>query len=238
MDLLWQGFSDALKLLLDRDPVLLQICVRSLAVSLAAIAIASLIGIPAGVALAVGRFRGRRLLVLLTNTGMGLPPVLVGLAVSIVLWRTGPLGALRLIYTPWAMIVAQLIVALPIIAGLTRLAVESIDREQVDAFRVYCSVGVRLGRELVRAAASGVVLAVVAGFGRAIAEVGASLMVGGNIVGQTGVLTTAISLETSRGEFAAAIALGIVLLALTFAINVAFWWATHRTIERRMGLAG
>jgi tungstate transport system permease protein len=156
---------------------------------------------------------------------MGLPPVVVGLMVSILLWRTGPFGALQLIYTPTAMVFAQFLVAAPIAAGFTRSAVEALDPDLIDALRLYGARGLLLGRELVRAALPGVVLAVTAAFGRAIAEVGASLMVGGNILGHTRVLTTAITLETSRGEFARAIALGLVLLGLAFLVNVVFTWA-------------
>src|SRR5207249_1064258 len=153
--------------------------------SLSATVLSGLVGIPVGVALAASRFRGRDWLNVLVNTGMGLPPVVVGLVVSVFLWRTGPFGALQLIYTPAAMVLAQFIVAVPIAAGFTRSAVQAIDANEVDAFRVSGASGLRLGRELVRAALPGVVLAVAAAFGRATAEVGASLMVGGNIAGQT-----------------------------------------------------
>jgi tungstate transport system permease protein len=225
MELLWQGFIEALRLLIHRDPQLVQIAARSLAISLTATVLSGLVGIPIGVGLAVGRFRGRGVVNLLVNTAMGLPPVLVGLVVSILLWRTGPFGSLQLIYTPSAMVIAQFIVAVPIAAGLTRAAIEAIDTQQIDAFRVSGSSGFGLGIALVRAALAGVVLALVAAFGRAIAEVGASLMVGGNIAGQTRVLTTAITLETSRGDFSLAIALGLVLLALSFVVNAIFAWA-------------
>ncbi len=227
MELIWQGFVDAFHLIVRGDPELLQISGRSLLISLLATLLSALVGVPLGVVLAISRFPVRGLLNTIVNTGMGLPPVVVGLVVSIFLWRTGPFGALRLIYTPTAMVIAQFLVAVPIVAGFTRAAIEAIDAEQVDAFRIDGAVGVAIGRELVRAAFPGVGLAIAAAFGRATAEVGASLMVGGNIAGQTRVLTTAISLETSRGEFARAIALGIVLLALAFLVNVAFFWASR-----------
>jgi ABC-type tungstate transport system substrate-binding protein len=235
VELLWQGFSEALQLLARGDPELLQISGLSLAVSLLATLLSALVGVPSGVVLATSRFPGRGLLNTLVNTGMGIPPVVVGLVVSILLWRTGPFGPLQLIYTPAAMVIAQFLVAAPIAAGLTRAAVEALDAEQIDAFRVYGAKGLTLGRELLRAAFPGVVLATVAAFGRAIAEVGASLMVGGNIAGQTRVLTTAISLETSRGGFARAIALGLVLLALAFLVNVVFSWASRRGTSRWPG---
>jgi len=225
MELLWQGLLDALQLLMRADPELVQIVTRSLAISLVATALSGLVGISVGTALATAVFRGRGAANVLINTGMGLPPVVVGLVVSIFLWRTGPFGALQLIYTPAAMVLAQFIVAVPIAAGFTRSAVQAIDANEVDAFRVSGASGLRLGRELVRAALPGVVLAVAAAFGRATAEVGASLMVGGNIAGQTRILTTAITLETSRGEFARAIALGLVLLALALVVNAVFAWA-------------
>jgi len=237
MEILVQGFWQALQLILRGDPELIQISGRSLAVSLLATLLSAAIGIPIGILLAATRFHGRAVLNVVVNTGMGLPPVVVGLVVSILLWRSGPFGALQLIYTPSAMVMAQLLVALPIVAGFTRAAIESIEEEQIDAFRVYGAAGLQLGRQLIQAAWPGVILAVTAGFGRAIAEVGASLMVGGNIAGQTRVLTTAITLATSRGEFPRAIALGLVLLGLAFLVNIAFHWATTRqgTLAREIG---
>jgi tungstate transport system permease protein len=225
VELLWQGFTQALQLLIHGDAELFQITGRSLVVSSAATALSAVIGIPLGLRLAMGRFPGRDWLNTLVNTGMAFPPVVVGLVVSILLWRTGPFGALQLIYTPAAMVLAQFIVAAPIVAALTRSAVEAIERDQIDAFRASGAAGILLARELIRAALPGVVLAVTAAFGRAIAEVGASLMVGGNIAGQTRVLTTAVTLDTSRGEFARAIALGLVLLLLAFGVNLVFAWA-------------
>jgi tungstate transport system permease protein len=225
MELLWQGVLEALDLLARGDQELLQITQLSLGVSLLATVLSALVGVPTGVVMGTTRFRGRLLVDTLINTGMGLPPVVVGLVVSILLWRTGPFGALQLIYTPTAMVFAQFLVAAPIAAGFTRSAVEALDPDLIDALRLYGARGLLLGRELVRAALPGVVLAVTAAFGRAIAEVGASLMVGGNILGHTRVLTTAITLETSRGEFARAIALGLVLLGLAFLVNVVFTWA-------------
>lgn len=166
---------------------------RSLVISLLATVLSGVAGIPLGVVLATSRFPARDWVNTLVNTGMGLPPVVVGLVVSIFLWRTGPFGALQLIYTPAAMVLAQFLVAAPIATGFTRSAIEALEADRVDAFRVCGASGVILGRALVRAALPGVVLAIAAAFGRAIAEVGASLMVGGNIAGQTRVLTTAIT---------------------------------------------
>lgn len=221
MDLLRQGFLDALQLIIHRDSTLLQVSALSLIVSLSATLLAAVFGIPAGALLAVSRFRGQDLLQTLVDTGMGLPPVVVGLTITIFLWRSGPFGALQLLYTPEAMVLAQLIVAAPIVTGLTRSALALLSPDLVQALRVDGAHDLSIGRELVRAALPQVLVAVAAGFGRAIAEVGASLMVGGNIAGHTRILTTDITLETGRGNFALAIALGIVLLCLAFLVNLA-----------------
>jgi tungstate transport system permease protein len=220
MDLVAEALADALRLILGRDPELLGIAGLSLAVSGSAAALAALVGVPLGAALHLGRLPGRRPLTLAINTGMGLPPVVVGLVVTLLLWRTGPLGALRLLYTPGAMVLAQFIVALPLVAGFTRAALDLVDRDLALAMRADGADGRRVAYELVRATLPQVLVAVAAGFGRAIAEVGASLMVGGNIVGQTRILTTAIALEAGRGEFALALALGFVLLFLALIVNV------------------
>lgn len=220
MELFWEGLTGAVQLILRGDPQLREIVGRTLVVSGCATLLAVLSGVPLGVALAVGRFPGREALSLVVNTGIGLPPVLVGLVVTILLWRSGPFGFLGLLYTPAAMVLAQWIVAWPIAAGVTRTAVELLDQELVDALRVFGAGTFRTGWELVRAALPQVGFAAAAAFGRAISEVGASIMVGGNILGQTRILTTAIVLETNRGEFALALALGFVLLGLALLVNV------------------
>lgn len=224
MDLIWSGLREAVGLLLRGDAEVAAIAFLSLRVSLAATLAASVVGVPLGALLAIRRFRGRALLTVLVNTGMGLPPVVVGLVVTVLLWRTGPFGALGMLYTPAAMAAAQFVVALPLVAGFTRGALELIDADVLHALRADGAGGVVAAREMVLAAAPQVLVAVAAGFGRAIAEVGASLMVGGNLAGQTRILTTAITLETSRGEFAKAIALGIILLGLAFAVNAGLAW--------------
>ncbi len=221
MELLWDGLTAAIGLIVRADPELRAIAGLSLGVSGGATALAALSGIPLGVALHLKRFRGRRTLGLLVNTGMGLPPVVVGLVVTLLLWRTGPFGALRLLYTPSAMVLAQLLVALPLVAGFTRASLDLLDPDLVMALRADGAGDGRTGYELARAAGPPLLVAVAAGFGRAISEVGASLMVGGNIVGQTRILTTGIALETGRGEFALAIALAIVLLVLALVVNAA-----------------
>lgn len=227
MELLWQGLRDGAALVLRGDPELASIVLLSLAVSLSATALAAALGVPAGVALAAARFPGRSALQTLVNTGMGLPPVVVGLVVLLLLWRTGPFGPLHLLYTPAAMVLAQLIVAAPLAAGLTRSAIALLDAEIMHALRVDGAGASRVGRELVLAALPQVLVAVAAAFGRAIAEVGASLMVGGNIKGDTRILTTAIALESSRGELALAIGLGLVLLVLAFGVNAALGLAAR-----------
>ncbi|MGI9147256.1 MAG: ABC transporter permease [Chloroflexota bacterium] len=222
MELLWNGLVAALDLIRRADPELRSIAALSVAVSGTATVLASLLGVPLGVLLHLkSRVLGWRALGLLVNTGMSLPPVLVGLVVTLLLWRTGPFGALQLLYTPSAMVLAQLVVALPLVAGFSGAALSLLDADLALAMRADGASDSRVGFELVRAAGASVLLAVAAGFGRAISEVGASLMVGGNIVGQTRVLTTAIALETGRGEFALAIALGLLLLLLALVVNTA-----------------
>ena len=219
MDLLWQGLRDAADLLVRADPDLMRIAALSLTVSGLATGLAALLGIPLGIALHVGAFPGRMPVGVAVNAGMGLPPVVVGLLVTLMLWRTGPLGPLRLLYTPSAMVLAQVLVAMPLVAGVTRAAVSLLDADLALAMRADGAGETRIGRELAHAALPQVLIAVAVGFGRAISEVGASLMVGGNIVGQTRILTTAIALETGRGDFALALALGFVLLLIALLIN-------------------
>ncbi len=219
MDLVWEAIRDAAGLILGFDAELMRIAGLSLAVSGAATVLAAALGIPLGIALHIGHFPGRSVASLAVNAGMGLPPVVVGLLVTLVLWRTGPLGALRLLFTPSAMVLAQVVVALPLVASITRTAISLLDADLRLAMRADGAGEMRIGRELAEAALPQVLVAVAAGFGRAISEVGASLVVGGNIVGQTRILTTAIALETSRGDFALALALGFVLLLLAFGIN-------------------
>jgi tungstate transport system permease protein len=220
MDLIWQALGDAGGLIAGADAELMRIARLSLLVSGSATALAALLGIPLGIALHLGRFRGRAPAAVLVNAGMALPPVVVGLVVMLLLWRTGPFGALRLLFTPSAMVIAQVIVALPLVAGFTRAAISLLDPDLVLAMRADGAGEARIGFELARAARASVLVAVAAGFGRAISEVGASLMVGGNIVGQTRILTTAIALESGRGEFALALALGFILLLLALGVNV------------------
>jgi tungstate transport system permease protein len=228
VDLLWQGLVQGVGLIVSGDAGLWTIVALSLQVSLTATAISALVGVPLGARLALRGSGG--LVQALINTGMGLPPVVVGLGVSVFLWRTGPLGFLGLIYTPAAMVAAQVIVALPIAAGLTRAAVDALEPDLASALRVAGASEPLVAWELVRACLPQVIVAVSAAFGRAIAEVGASLMVGGNILNQTRVLTTAITLATSRGDFAMAIGLGLILLALAFIVNAGLTWRARAAV--------
>ncbi len=219
MDLLWDAAVAGLALIVRADPELLRITGLSLTVSSLATLLAAAVGVPLGAALHVRRIRGARLVTLLLRTGMGLPPVVVGLVVTLLLWRSGPLGSLRLLYTPSAMVLAQFLVAVPLVAGFTHVALTLLGGDLAEALRVDGAGDWRVGNELLLAAWPQVVVAVAAGFGRAISEVGASLMVGGNILGQTRILTTTIALETSKGDFALALALGTILLVLALVVN-------------------
>ncbi|HUC97443.1 MAG TPA: ABC transporter permease [Candidatus Polarisedimenticolaceae bacterium] len=220
MELIWHGLLKAAELVFGFDGEVWSITWRSLQISGCATSVSLLIGIPLGIALALARFPGRNATVALINTGMGLPPVVVGLFVSIFLWRSGPLGFLELIYTPTAMIIAQVIIAFPIVAGLTMASFQSLDPKLALQLLGIGASKPQLLWLLCKEAKLPLLAAVMAGFGGVISEVGASMMVGGNIRGETRVLTTATVLETGKGNFEIAIALGLILLALTFAVNL------------------
>ena len=210
------------------DPEVWQITTLSLQVSAVATAVSLLIGLPFGTWLALGNFRGRSVILSIINTGMALPPVVVGLVVAMALWRSGPLGDLRLIYTPWAIIVAQTVISAPVVTGLTAAALEALDpRLQQQLLGLGASRGQMIWY-LWREARLPLLAALMAGFGSVISEVGASMMVGGNIKGQTRVLTTAIVLETSKGQFDTALALSALLLVITYLINLALTWIQQR----------
>jgi len=219
MDLIAEGIRKALHLLLALDPEVLQITFLSLEVSGAATIISLLLGVSLGTAVALNSFPGKRILVSLVNTGMGLPPVVVGLFVSILLWRNGPLGSLGLLYTPTAMVLAQAIIATPIVMGITIGAMQALPpalRLQVLALG---ATRAQMLWILIKEARLPLMAGVMAGFGGVISEIGASIMVGGNIKGYTRVLTTATVMETGRGNFDVAIALSLILLLATVAIN-------------------
>ncbi|MEJ5203183.1 MAG: ABC transporter permease [Anaerolineales bacterium] len=210
------------------DPEIWQITRLSLQVSLIATVVSLMIGMPLGTWLALGEFRGRAFFLSLINTGMALPPVVVGLVVAMLLWRSGPLGSLRLIYTPVAIIIAQTIIAAPVVTGLTAAALESLDpRLRLQLLGLGASKLQMIGW-LWREARLPLLAALMAGFGSVISEVGASMMVGGNIKGQTRVLTTAIVLETGKGEFHTALELGLLLLVITYLINLCLTWIQHQ----------
>jgi len=228
MGLIWEGIREAIRLILSGDPGVLQITWLSVKISGTATLLSLLVGIPAGVGLALARFPGRGLLVALVNTGMGLPPVVVGLFVSILLWRSGPLGMLGLLYTPTAIVIAQFVIAAPIVTGLTMAAMQQLNpklRLQLIALGASRPQVLWL---LMRESRLLLLAAVMAGFGGVISEVGASMMVGGNLLGQTRVLTTATVLETGKGNFDVAIALSVILLALVFGVNYVLTWIQQR----------
>jgi tungstate transport system permease protein len=219
MELLLDGIKTALTLIFSLDAEVLAVTLLSLKISSAATAVSLLGGIPGGVFLALANFPGRRLLISLVNTGMGLPPVVVGLFVTIFLWRNGPLGFLEILYTPWAMIIAQAVIATPIVTGITIASIQQLPANLKLQVRALGATRRQTVWILVREARLPLLAAVMAGFGGIISEVGASIMVGGNIKGQTRVLTTATVMESGKGNFEVAIALSLILLALTFGVN-------------------
>ena len=223
--------ASALHLILTGDPVLLGIVRLSLAVSLSAVALAALIGIPFGAWLALNRFPGRQGVIVLVNAMMGLPPVVVGLAIYLLLSRSGPLGGWGLLFTPQAMVIAQTVLVAPIIAALTRQTVEDLWLEYRDELQAMNIGPVTRIATLIWDARFSLMTALLAGFGRAAAEVGAIIIVGGNIEGFTRTMTTAIALETSKGDLALAMGLGLVLIAIVVAIN-ALAWGARRAGER------
>jgi tungstate transport system permease protein len=232
MDLLLDGLRQAFALILRGDPGVMEIMWLSLRCSGLATLLAVLLGIPLGAKLGLVRFRGRRLVLGVINAGMGLPPVAVGLFVSIMLWRSGPLGFLDLMYSPGAIVVAQVIIALPVVVGLTSAAVQQLDPRLslqllgLGASRWQAAV------QLLSEARYAVIAGVMAAFGAVISEVGASMMVGGNLLHQTRVLTTATVLETGKGNFDIALALSILLLGLTFLVAMALTLLQQRRRTR------
>ena len=229
-----EAAAQALRLVAGADPKLLDIVLLSLRVSLTAVAISCILALPVGAAIAVSRFPGRRGLIVVLNALMGLPPVVVGLAVYLLLSRAGPLGALGLLFTPTAMVIAQTILITPIVAALSRQVVE-------DAWDEYREQLRSLGEKRFGAAVTllwdlrfSLVTIVLAGFGRAAAEVGAVIIVGGNIDGVTRVMTTAIALETSKGDLPLALGLGMILLTIVLALNAAAY-VVKETAQRRYG---
>ena len=228
MDLISTGTRHALWLLLSGDPEVWRITFLSLQISLTATVMSLLLGIPLGTYLALAEFPGRRLVLSLVNTGMSLPPVVVGLFVTIFLWRSGPLGFLRLLYTPTAMIIAQVVIAAPIVTGLTVAAIQQLNPKLRLQILALGASRTQLVWLLLREARLPLLAAIMAGFGGVISEIGASMMVGGNILGHTRVLTTATVMETGKGNFDVAIALSVILLLLIFAINAMLTYTQQR----------
>jgi tungstate transport system permease protein len=225
---------EAVRLIARMDSSLVEIVLLSIRVSLSAVVIASLIGLPLGAAIAVGRFPGRRTLIVVLNALMGLPPVVVGLVVYLMLSRAGPLGELGILFTPSAMVIAQTILIAPIVAALSRQVIEDAWQEYREQLR---SLGAGLSTSaltLLWDTRYSLVTIVLAGFGRAAAEVGAVMIVGGNIDGVTRVMTTAIALETSKGDLPLALGLGIILIALVLALNAAAY-GIKEAAQRRYG---
>ncbi len=220
MDLILEGIKKAFCLIFTLDYEVLKILLLSLRVSGTATLISLFFGIFIGIIVALSRFPGRRIVVTLINTGMGLPPVVVGLFVTIFLWRSGPLGFLGILYTPTAMIIAQTIIATPIVMGITLAAIQHLPEKLRLQILALGATHLQMVWIMIKEAKLPLLAGVMAGFGGVISEVGASIMVGGNIKGYTRVLTTATVMETSRGNFDIAIALGVILLALAYLVNL------------------
>jgi tungstate transport system permease protein len=227
---IWTAFS----LMAQADPALMQIIGLSLRVTLTASLVACLIGLPLGAALALARFPGRGAVIVLFNALMGLPPVVAGLMIYLLLSRAGPLGSWSLLFTPTAMILAQTLLILPIIISLTRSVVEDLWAEYSEQLLSLGAGRLRALPTLLWDGRVSLLTGVLAGFGRASAEVGAVLIVGGNIAGHTRTMTTTITLETNRGNLGLAVALGIILMALTLTLNAAAW-AAGQWARRRLG---
>lgn len=220
MDLIFEGVIKAFYLLITLDPEVLRITLLSLEVSGTATLISLVFGISIGTIVALSEFPGRKFVVSLINTGMGLPPVVVGLFVTIFIWRNGPLGFLGILYTPVAMVLAQAIIATPIVMGITLAAIQHLPRKLRLQILALGATRTQMVWILIKEARLPLLAGVMAGFGGVISEVGASIMVGGNIKGYSRVLTTATVMETSRGNFDIAIALGIILLLLAYFVNL------------------
>jgi tungstate transport system permease protein len=228
VDVLRDGLLEALRLLFGGDAETWAITALTLQVSLTATGVAALLGVPLGAAIALGSFPGRRLLLSAANTGMGLPPVVVGLFVTVLLWRSGPLGAFGLLYTPAAMVVAQAAIATPVVVALVAAALQQVDPEFLVQMQGLGASRARALSALFAEARLPLFAAGMAAFGAVVSEVGAAQMVGGNLAGETRVLTTAAVLATSRGEFALAIAFGLVLLLIAFVVNLVATLASQR----------
>ncbi len=219
MDLLVEGLIKAFEMLIKGDPEVFEIAFRTIRVSVTAVIISTILGIPCGVFLGLKRFRGRKFILTIINILMGLPPVVAGLWVTIFLWRSGPLGNLSLLFTPTAIVIAQVLVSFPIITGLTASAFQQIDEKMLLQIKALGPTKAQTLKILLLETRVSILAAIIAGFGRVIAEVGAAQMVGGNLRGETRILTTAIVMEVSKGNFDIAFALSFVLMGIAFLIT-------------------
>jgi tungstate transport system permease protein len=232
MELLFEGIKKAFYLLFTLDPEVIGITLLSLNVSGTATLISLFIGVSIGTVVALSKFPGRKIVVSLINTGMGLPPVVVGLFVTIFLWRSGPLGFLGLLYTPTAMIIAQSVIATPIVMGITLAAMQQLPKKLRLQILALGATRLQMVWTLIKEAKLPLLAAIMAGFGGVISEIGASIMVGGNIKGYSRVLTTATVMETGKGNFDIAIALSIILLVLAYLINLVLTYVQQRERPR------
>lgn len=228
MDLLLEGLKQAFNMFINGDPEIWEITLRTLKVSFTAIFISMMIGIPGGIFLGLSRFPGRRILLVLINIGMGLPPVVAGLWITILLWRSGPLGDLALLFTPTAIILAQVIVSLPIVTGLTSTAFQQLDEKLLLQIKALGATKIQFFIILMKETKLAIFAAIIAGFGRVMAEVGAAMMVGGNIRGETRILTTSIVMEVSKGNFDVALALSFILMGIAFIITFTLTFLQQR----------
>jgi tungstate transport system permease protein len=232
MDLILEGIKRAFWLLVTFDPEVMSITFLSLKISGLATLLSLFVGVSFGALIALSQFPGKKIVVSLVNTGMGLPPVVVGLFVSIFLWRSGPLGFLELLYTPAAIVVAQFVIATPIVMGITAASLQQLPKKLKLQILALGASRTQMVWMLIKEAKLPLLAAVMAGFGGVISEIGASIMVGGNIKGYTRVLTTATVMETSKGNFDIAIALGIILLLLAYVINLILTYVQQRERPR------
>ena len=228
MDLLLDGLKKAVEMVLTGDREILAVTLLTLRVSLTAIFISMLIGIPLGVTLGLSNFPGKKIILVLINIGMSLPPVVAGLWITIFLWRSGPLGDYALLYSPTAIVMAQVLVSLPIITGLTCTAFQQIDSKLLLQIKALGATKAQTIWLLLKETKIGILAAIMAGLGRVLAEVGAAMMVGGNILNDTRILTTSIVMEVSKGNFDVALALSFILMSLALFITFCLTWLQQR----------
>lgn len=229
MELLLEGLLRAIEMIASGDPEIIEITWRTLRVSLTAVLISTFVGIPLGIFFGLKKFPGRKILLVIINILMGLPPVVAGLWITILLWRSGPLGHLALLFTPTAIVMAQVLVSLPIIIGLTSSAFQQIDEKMLLQIKSLGATKLQALLILLNETRVSILAAIIAGFGRIIAEVGAAMMVGGNIRGETRILTTSIVMEVSKGNFDIAFALSFIIMTITFLITFCLTFLQQRS---------